>query len=90
MENKEYSIKEAAKILGITRSGVHWLKDTGKIKARKIGSYYVISQEEIDRYKNSKEDNQWTVKPVIGEEQTPKPVKRVNKSKGRGNENEPT
>ena len=58
MENKVYSIKEAAEILGITRSGVHWLKDTGKIEARKIGSYYVISQEEIDRYKNSKEENQ--------------------------------
>jgi len=55
MNDKVYSIKEAAKLLGISRSGVHWLKDTGKIKAEKIGSQYVISQEEIDRYLNKGE-----------------------------------
>lgn len=54
MKDRDYSIKEAAEILGISRSGVHWLKDTGKIKVKKIGNQYVISQKEIDRYRNSK------------------------------------
>lgn len=53
MKGKVYSIKEAAEILGMSRSGVHWLKDTGKIKVEKIGEQYVISQEELDRYKDS-------------------------------------
>lgn len=51
-----YSIKEAAEALGITRSGVHWLKDTGKLKAEKIGEQYVITQSEIDRYLGRKEE----------------------------------
>ena len=54
MNEKVYSIKEATQILGMTRSGVHWLKDTGKIKAEKVGEQYVISQEEINRYLKSK------------------------------------
>jgi len=56
MEDKYYSIKEAAEELNVSRSYVYWLKDTGRINAEKIGAQWVISQEEIDRYKNSKEE----------------------------------
>jgi len=55
MENKLYSIKEAAELLGISRAYIYLLKDMGKIKVEKIGSQYVISQEEIDHYKQERD-----------------------------------
>lgn len=60
MKDKLYSIKEAADILGMTRSGVHWLKDTGKIKAEKIGEQWVISEEELERYRSNHPKNNAT------------------------------
>lgn len=53
MKDKVYSMKEAAELLSISRAYVYYLKMTGLIKAEKIGAQWVISQEEIDRYKNS-------------------------------------
>jgi len=53
MKGKLYSIREAAELLGISRAYVYNLKDMGRIKVEKIGAQYVISQEEIDRYKNN-------------------------------------
>ena len=50
MNNEVYSIKEAAKLLGITRAYVYILRDMGKIKVKKIGSQYVITKKEIERY----------------------------------------
>jgi excisionase family DNA binding protein len=52
MNNNLYSIKEAAELLGISRAYVYYLKNIGKIKAKKIGSQYVVGQKEIDRYKD--------------------------------------
>lgn len=53
MKDKVYSMKEAAEELGVSRPYVYYLRDTGQIKAEKIGAQWTISQEEIDRYKNS-------------------------------------
>ena len=57
METKYYSIKEAAEELKVSRTYIYYLRDTGQIKVEKIGSQYVITQEEIERYKNSHFDN---------------------------------
>lgn len=54
MEDKVYSLKEAALLLGVSRAYVYHLKDMGRIKAEKIGAQWVISQEEIERYKDSR------------------------------------
>lgn len=54
MENKVYSIKEAARLLGISPTYVYYLRATGGIRAERIGAQWVISHEEIERYKNSR------------------------------------
>lgn len=51
-----YSVREAAELLGFTRSYAYYLIAVGKIKATRIGWQYVISQEEINRYKDSHND----------------------------------
>lgn len=52
MENtlKVYSIREAAIELGVSRTYVYYLRDTGQIKVEQIGAQYVITQDEINRY----------------------------------------
>ena len=52
--NSYYSIKEAARLLGISRAYVYYLKDTGQISVEKIGAQYVIHKDELERYKNNK------------------------------------
>jgi excisionase family DNA binding protein len=49
---KVYSIKEAAKELGISRTWMYYLIQTKRIKSRKIGAQYTVSQAEIDRYRD--------------------------------------
>ena len=49
---KVYSIREAAGILGVSRNYVYLLIHMKRIKARKIGAQYTISQAEIDRYRD--------------------------------------
>lgn len=57
MDTKLLSIKEAAQKLGISAAWVYRLKDLGRITAERIGAQWVISQEEVERYKNSKSEN---------------------------------
>lgn len=49
---KVYSIREAATELGVSRSWVYYLIQTRRIKARKIGAQYTITQGEIARYRD--------------------------------------
>lgn len=58
MNNKYYSVKDAAKELEVSRAYIYYLRDTNQLKLEKIGSQYVISQEELDKYKNSKEEKE--------------------------------
>lgn len=52
-----YTIKEAAIQLGICAAWLYLLKDLGRIKAERIGAQWVITQEELEGYKdNHKED----------------------------------
>ena len=53
METKYYSIKEAAKELGLSAAWVYRLKDLNRINAERIGAQWVITQEEIERYKTN-------------------------------------
>ena len=43
------SIKQAADKLGITVDGVHKMIQTKRIKAKRIGYFYLITQKEVDR-----------------------------------------
>ena len=54
---KVYSIRETAKELGLSRAYVYYLIQTKRLKARKIGAQYTVSQAEIDRYQNGDKDN---------------------------------
>jgi excisionase family DNA binding protein len=46
------SVADAAKLLAVTRQRVHDLIKNGQIIAHKLGRYYYIEQNEVDRYKN--------------------------------------
>ena len=54
MTTKYLSTKEAAERLGISRGYIYYLRDTGKIKALKIGEQWVISEKELERYKSTR------------------------------------
>jgi len=49
--NKYYSMKEAAGVLGVTRSAMYYLKLAGKIKVKKIGAQMVVTSQELKRVK---------------------------------------
>lgn len=53
---KVYSIKEAAQELGISKSYVYYLIAIKRLRARKIGAQYTLSQAEIDRYSDGHKD----------------------------------
>lgn len=55
---KVYSIKEAAKEMGVSKSWVYYLIQTKRIRARKIGAQYTLSQVEIDRYRDGNGKNE--------------------------------
>lgn len=55
---KVYSIKQAAKELGISKSYVYYLIALKRLKARKIGAQYTLSQAEIDRYLDGHNEDQ--------------------------------
>jgi len=46
------SVAQAAKLLSLTRQRVHDLIKNGQIVARKLGRYYYIEADELERYKN--------------------------------------
>lgn len=53
MRTKYYSMREAAKELGVSRAFVYYLKDTKRLKVEKIGEQFVVSQKAIDEYRNN-------------------------------------
>jgi len=53
---KIYSIKEAAVELSVSPSYVYYLIATKRIKAKKIGAQYTLSQAEIDRYRDGQKE----------------------------------
>jgi len=55
METRYYSMKEAAEILGVSRTWMYYLKETRRIRVEKIGAQYVVSEAELHRYKQHKE-----------------------------------
>lgn len=50
MEQKLYSVKQAAELLGVSASYAYLLIRLGELHAEKIGAQYVISAEEVERY----------------------------------------
>lgn len=52
-ELKLLSTQDAAEILGYTRNYVSWLlKHTDKLSGQLVGNRWVITNEEVERYKN--------------------------------------
>lgn len=48
-EREEYSITEAAEMLGVSRQRVHVLLQNGQLEGRKVGNAWNISRESIER-----------------------------------------
>lgn len=46
------SVAQTAKLLNVTRQRVHDLIKNSQILARKLGRYYYIEADEVERYKN--------------------------------------
>ena len=46
------SIAQTAKLLDVTRQRVHDLIKNGQIVARKLGRYYYVEADELERYQN--------------------------------------
>ncbi|MBP5975639.1 helix-turn-helix domain-containing protein [Brasilonema sp. CT11] len=46
------SVAQTAKLLGVTRQRVHDLIKNGQIVASKLGRYYYLEANEIEKYKN--------------------------------------
>ncbi|GAB4369967.1 MAG: hypothetical protein Kow00121_10290 [Elainellaceae cyanobacterium] len=46
------SVAETAQLLNVTRQRVHDLIKNGQITACKLGRYYYIEADELERYKN--------------------------------------
>ena len=55
---KYYSIREAALLLGVSRSYVYHLIGLRKLKAEKIGAQYVVTIKELQRYKVAQNPSQ--------------------------------
>jgi len=47
---KNLTISQTAKLLGFTRQYVWILVKKGKLKAERVGKYYIINSEEVKRY----------------------------------------
>ena len=48
-----YSVREASLFLGFSRSYIYYMINTGKIKAEKLGSQFVIPEQEIERFQEN-------------------------------------
>ncbi|MDR1236913.1 MAG: helix-turn-helix domain-containing protein [Propionibacteriaceae bacterium] len=46
-----YSPAEVARLVGVSKSGIHRRIESGDIQARKVGSRYRISANEVRRYR---------------------------------------
>lgn len=54
---KEYfSVADVAKLLKISRTGVHYYIKTGKLKADRVGKIFIISQEEFGEFLKSRKE----------------------------------
>lgn len=49
MSRKMYTIAEASDILGLAPTQIHYRIRTGKLKAKKLGWFWIISHEELDK-----------------------------------------
>lgn len=50
IERKAYSVAEAAELIGISRSGIYSLCDSGKLRCLRAGQKIVIPREALDDY----------------------------------------
>lgn len=48
-----YSLREAAQILGKSASWLYQLKDRGDLKVIQIGAQYVVTAQELARYRKN-------------------------------------
>ena len=55
MATKYYSLMEVAVMLGISRPYVHYLKNTGKLKAERIGAQWAVSAKEVERLRRERD-----------------------------------
>ena len=44
------TLSEAAARLGVTAATLRWQIHNGKLKARKVGPLWVVSEKEVERY----------------------------------------
>ena len=54
MATRYYSMAEVAQELGISRAHVYHLKDTRKLKVKKVGAQWVVSGTELERIKRER------------------------------------
>ena len=54
MAREYYSVTQTAKMLNVGRSTIHYWILCGKLKAALVGNQYNISDEEINRFKESR------------------------------------
>ena len=54
MATKFYSFTEVAVMLSISKPYVRYLKETGKLKAQKIGTQWAVSAKEVERLKRER------------------------------------
>ena len=54
IQEKLYTVKEAAEILGVGRQRVYDLINAGRLSARKIGRDIIISESELENIKPGK------------------------------------
>ena len=48
---KEYKSIDVAKVLGVTRKAVYYHLVSGKMRARKLGGRFIVSDVELKRWK---------------------------------------
>lgn len=53
---KYISITEFAERVGCSRQNIHQAIQSGKVEANKIGTTYIISEDQLDKFFTKKED----------------------------------
>lgn len=52
-----FSLKDAGKVLGVSRNYMWTLVQMNRIPAQKIGRFYVIAKNDIEEYQNRRKKN---------------------------------